>query len=65
MIDSFHTRKNCKKSFDNVDSYFSMIAHDQANWLNLVKPCHRSSLISSFYEENRLRFLNNRYHLCF
>ncbi|KAK7295980.1 hypothetical protein VNO77_51011 [Canavalia gladiata] len=57
--------KNCKKSFDNTDSYFSMISHDQDNWLNPVKPFHRSSLISSFYKANRLRFLNNRYHFGF
>uniref|UniRef100_UPI0031F4186F hypothetical chloroplast RF21 n=1 Tax=Platylobium parviflorum TaxID=3041830 RepID=UPI0031F4186F len=65
MIDSFHTRKNRRKSFDNTDSYFSMISHDQNNWLNPVKPFHISSLISSFYKANRLRFLNNRYHFCF
>uniref|UniRef100_A0AAU7YST6 Protein Ycf2 n=1 Tax=Durio graveolens TaxID=140963 RepID=A0AAU7YST6_9ROSI len=65
MIDSFHTRNNRRKSFDNTDSYFSMIFHDQDNWLNPVKPFHRSSLISSFYKANRLRFLNNPYHFCF
>ncbi|KAK4721709.1 hypothetical protein R3W88_011942 [Solanum pinnatisectum] len=65
MIDSFHTRNNRRKSFDNPDSYFSMIFHDQDNWLNPVKPFHRSSLISSFYKANRLRFLNNPHHLCF
>nr|YP_009569979.1 hypothetical protein RF2 [Montia fontana]YP_009569996.1 hypothetical protein RF2 [Montia fontana]QBC68354.1 hypothetical protein RF2 [Montia fontana]QBC68355.1 hypothetical protein RF2 [Montia fontana] len=65
MIDSFHTRKNRGKSFDNTDSYFSMISHDQNNWLNPVKPFHRSSLISSFYKANRLRFLNNPHHFCF
>nr|YP_010330803.1 hypothetical protein RF2 [Parietaria floridana]YP_010330820.1 hypothetical protein RF2 [Parietaria floridana]UNY34025.1 hypothetical protein RF2 [Parietaria floridana]UNY34042.1 hypothetical protein RF2 [Parietaria floridana] len=65
MIDSFHTRKNRRKSFDNTDSYFSMISHDQDNWLNPVKPFHRSSLISSFYKANRLRFLNNPHHFCF
>jgi len=27
MIDSFHNRKNPRKSFDNSDSYFSMISH--------------------------------------
>nr|YP_010127346.1 Ycf2 [Procris crenata]YP_010127365.1 Ycf2 [Procris crenata]QPO90541.1 Ycf2 [Procris crenata]QPO90560.1 Ycf2 [Procris crenata] len=63
MIDSFHTRKNRRKSFDNTDSYFSMISHDQDNWLNPVKPSHRSSLIS--YKANRLRFLNNPHHFCF
>nr|YP_010982165.1 hypothetical protein RF2 [Habropetalum dawei]YP_010982180.1 hypothetical protein RF2 [Habropetalum dawei]UZP15890.1 hypothetical protein RF2 [Habropetalum dawei]UZP15905.1 hypothetical protein RF2 [Habropetalum dawei] len=63
MIDSFHTRNNRRKSFE--DSYFSMISHDQDNWLNPVKPFHRSSLISSFYKANRLRFLNNPHHFCF
>ena len=65
MIDSFHTRNNRRKSFDNTDSYFSMISHDQDNWLNPVKPFYRSSLISSFYKANRLRFLNNPHHFCF
>uniref|UniRef100_UPI0030E1E819 Ycf2 n=1 Tax=Hedysarum lehmannianum TaxID=1402432 RepID=UPI0030E1E819 len=65
MIDSFPTRKNSSKSFYNTDSYFSMISHDQDNWLNPVKPFHRSSLISSFYKANRLRFLNNRYPFSF
>nr|YP_009757563.1 Ycf2 [Carya sinensis]YP_009757582.1 Ycf2 [Carya sinensis]QIM59533.1 Ycf2 [Carya sinensis]QIM59534.1 Ycf2 [Carya sinensis] len=65
MIDSFHTRNNRRKSFDNTDSYFSMISHDQDNWPNPAKPFHRSSLISSFYKANRLRFLNNPHHFCF
>jgi hypothetical protein len=65
MIDSFHTIKNRRKFFDNTDSCLSMISHDEDNWLNPVKPFHRSSLISSFYKANRLRFLNNRYHFCF
>nr|YP_010586903.1 Ycf2 protein [Morina chinensis]YP_010586920.1 Ycf2 protein [Morina chinensis]UZZ44988.1 Ycf2 protein [Morina chinensis]UZZ45005.1 Ycf2 protein [Morina chinensis] len=65
MIDSFHTRKNRRKSFDNTDSYSLMIFHDQDNWLNPVKPFHRSSLISSFYKANRLRFLNNPHHFGF
>nr|UFI07857.1 putative RF21 [Arceuthobium verticilliflorum] len=67
MIDSslFHTRKNRSKSFDNTDSYFSMIYHDQDNWLNPAKPFHRSLLISSFYKANRLRFLMNQHHFCF
>nr|UBT67960.1 hypothetical protein RF2 [Panax vietnamensis] len=65
MIDSFHTRNNRRKSFDNTDSDFSTIFHDQDNWLNPVKPFHRSSLISSFYKANRLRFLNNPHHFCF
>nr|YP_009414771.1 hypothetical chloroplast RF2 [Platycodon grandiflorus]YP_009414796.1 hypothetical chloroplast RF2 [Platycodon grandiflorus]ARR27774.1 hypothetical chloroplast RF2 [Platycodon grandiflorus]ARR27789.1 hypothetical chloroplast RF2 [Platycodon grandiflorus]UBK12175.1 hypothetical chloroplast RF2 [Platycodon grandiflorus]UBK12200.1 hypothetical chloroplast RF2 [Platycodon grandiflorus]UXO94473.1 hypothetical chloroplast RF2 [Platycodon grandiflorus] len=38
---------------------------DQYSWLNPVKPFHRSSLISSFYKANRLRFLNNPHHFCF
>nr|YP_010260867.1 hypothetical chloroplast RF21 [Corybas macranthus]YP_010260879.1 hypothetical chloroplast RF21 [Corybas macranthus]UIX55918.1 hypothetical chloroplast RF21 [Corybas macranthus]UIX55930.1 hypothetical chloroplast RF21 [Corybas macranthus] len=65
MIDSFHTRKNRRKSFDNTDSYFSMISRDRDNWLNPVKPFHRSSLISSFYKANRLRFLNDPPHFWF
>nr|YP_010150490.1 Ycf2 [Angelica cartilaginomarginata]QQV72331.1 Ycf2 [Angelica cartilaginomarginata] len=65
MIDSFHTRNNRRKSFANTDSYFSTIFHDQDYWLNPVKPFHRSSLISSFYKANRLRFFNNPHHLCF
>nr|YP_010407277.1 hypothetical chloroplast RF21 [Spiranthes sinensis]YP_010407292.1 hypothetical chloroplast RF21 [Spiranthes sinensis]URF20167.1 hypothetical chloroplast RF21 [Spiranthes sinensis]URF20182.1 hypothetical chloroplast RF21 [Spiranthes sinensis] len=65
MIDSFHTRKNRRKSFDKTDSYFSMISHDRDNWLNPVKPFHRSSLISSFSKANRLRFLNDPPHFWF
>ncbi|MBO0217027.1 DUF825 domain-containing protein, partial [Vibrio sp. Vb2880] len=35
MIDSFHTRKNRRKSFDNTDSaYSSTVSHHQDNWLN-------------------------------
>nr|YP_009229117.1 Ycf2 [Iris sanguinea]YP_009229135.1 Ycf2 [Iris sanguinea]YP_010540224.1 hypothetical protein RF2 [Iris typhifolia]YP_010540242.1 hypothetical protein RF2 [Iris typhifolia]ALS46381.1 Ycf2 [Iris sanguinea]ALS46400.1 Ycf2 [Iris sanguinea]UYF20360.1 hypothetical protein RF2 [Iris typhifolia]UYF20378.1 hypothetical protein RF2 [Iris typhifolia]WEG37603.1 hypothetical chloroplast RF21 [Iris typhifolia] len=65
MTDSFHTRNNRRKSFDNTDSYFSMISHDRDNWLNPVKPFHRSSLISSFYKANRLQFLNDPHHFWF
>ncbi|KAM0941010.1 hypothetical protein DsansV1_C17g0143981 [Dioscorea sansibarensis] len=50
MIDSFHTRKNRGKSFDNMDFYFLMISHDQDDWLNTMKPFHRSSLISLVLE---------------
>nr|AKR81113.1 hypothetical chloroplast RF21 [Pentastemona sumatrana] len=62
---SFHTRNNRRKSFDNTDSYFSMISHDRDNWLNPVKPFDRSSLISSFYKAKRLRFLNDPHHFWF
>nr|YP_009828897.1 Ycf2 [Enhalus acoroides]QJC59129.1 Ycf2 [Enhalus acoroides] len=65
MMDSFHTRNHRRKSFENTDSYFSMISHDRDNWLNPVKPFHRSSLISSFYKANRLRFLNHPRHFWF
>nr|YP_010448625.1 hypothetical protein RF2 [Schnabelia terniflora]YP_010448648.1 hypothetical protein RF2 [Schnabelia terniflora]UTS56660.1 hypothetical protein RF2 [Schnabelia terniflora]UTS56661.1 hypothetical protein RF2 [Schnabelia terniflora]UZG90256.1 Ycf2 [Schnabelia terniflora]UZG90279.1 Ycf2 [Schnabelia terniflora] len=65
MIDSFHTRNNRRKSFDNANSYLSMILDNQQNWVNPVKPFHRSSLISSFCKANRLRFLNNPHHFCF
>ena len=65
MIDSFYIRNNCRKSVDNTDSYFSMISHDRDNWQNPAKPFHRSSLISSFYKANRLRFLNDPHHFWF
>nr|YP_008994525.1 hypothetical chloroplast RF21 [Hypseocharis bilobata]AGV02953.1 hypothetical chloroplast RF21 [Hypseocharis bilobata] len=64
-IDPFHTRNNRRKSFENTDSYLSMISDDQDNWLNPVKAFHISSLISAFYKANRLRFLNNPHHLSF
>nr|WRW10986.1 Ycf2 protein [Aeginetia sinensis]WRW11012.1 Ycf2 protein [Aeginetia sinensis] len=56
---------NRRKVFDNGDSYLSMIFHNQDNWLNPVKPFHRSSLISSFYKANRLQLLKNTHHFCF
>ena len=65
MIDSFYSRNNCRKSFDNMDSYLSMISHNQNNSLNPMKPFNRSSLIFSFYKENRLQFLNNPHCFCF
>nr|QWL22922.1 hypothetical protein RF2 [Cassytha capillaris] len=65
MIDSFHTRNNCRKSFENTKSYFSMIPYNRQNWVNLRKPFHKSSLISSFYKANRLRFLNHPDNLWF
>ncbi|KAL6496623.1 Protein Ycf2 [Orobanche hederae] len=64
MIDSLHTINNRRKSFDNTDSYLSMILHNQDNWLNPVKPFNRSSLISSFSKANRLLFLNNPHNFC-
>nr|UJH20805.1 hypothetical chloroplast RF21 [Corybas cryptanthus] len=65
MIDSFHTRKDRGKPFDNTDSYLSTISRDRDNWLNPVKPFHRSSLISYFYKANKLRFLNDPPHFWF
>nr|YP_009770550.1 Ycf2 [Astragalus bhotanensis]QIT01252.1 Ycf2 [Astragalus bhotanensis]UWV18787.1 Ycf2 [Astragalus bhotanensis] len=80
LLDDYHTSQKSKllinggpispfffKKIPNrmTDSYFSMISHGQDNWLNPVKPFHRSSLISSFYKANRLRFLNNPYNLGF
>ncbi|XP_073220846.1 hypothetical chloroplast RF21 (chloroplast) [Cicer arietinum] len=59
MVDSLHNRSK------SLDFNFSTISHDQDNWLNPVKPFYRSSLISSFYKVNRLRFLNNKYNFCF
>nr|YP_010379028.1 hypothetical protein RF2 [Astragalus americanus]UCS40017.1 hypothetical protein RF2 [Astragalus americanus] len=80
LLDDYHTSQKSKLLINGgpispflfnkipnrmTDSYFSMISHGQDNWLNPVKPFHRSSLISSFYKANRLRFLNNPYNLGF
>jgi hypothetical protein len=51
MIHSFYTKNNHKKSFDNTNFSFSIIFHDQDNWLIPVKPFHRSSLISLFIKQ--------------
>nr|YP_009994282.1 Ycf2 protein [Cuscuta nitida]YP_009994341.1 Ycf2 protein [Cuscuta nitida]QNP08405.1 Ycf2 protein [Cuscuta nitida]QNP08406.1 Ycf2 protein [Cuscuta nitida] len=59
MIDSLHTGK---KSFYKNDYNFFQIFHDKENWLNSWNPFKRSSLISSFYKTNRLRFLNHPHH---
>nr|YP_009435887.1 hypothetical chloroplast RF2 [Monopsis flava]YP_009435910.1 hypothetical chloroplast RF2 [Monopsis flava]ATG25976.1 hypothetical chloroplast RF2 [Monopsis flava]ATG26001.1 hypothetical chloroplast RF2 [Monopsis flava] len=64
-IDPFDPRKNRRKSFDNTDSRFSRLFYDQDNWLNPVKPFHRSSLLSAFYKASRLRFLKNPHAFCF
>nr|YP_010887615.1 Ycf2 protein [Chlorocardium rodiei]WJJ67186.1 Ycf2 protein [Chlorocardium rodiei] len=64
-IDSFRTRNNRRKSFENTDSSLSTISHNRDNWLNPVKPFHKSSLISSFYKANRLRFLNHPHRFWF
>nr|YP_009435179.1 hypothetical chloroplast RF2 [Lobelia linearis]YP_009435202.1 hypothetical chloroplast RF2 [Lobelia linearis]ATG25180.1 hypothetical chloroplast RF2 [Lobelia linearis]ATG25205.1 hypothetical chloroplast RF2 [Lobelia linearis] len=63
-IDPFDPRKN-RKSLDNTDSRFSTLFYDQDNWLNPVKPFHRSSLLSAFYKANQLRFLNNPHNFSF
>uniref|UniRef100_K4B4J2 Ycf2 N-terminal domain-containing protein n=1 Tax=Solanum lycopersicum TaxID=4081 RepID=K4B4J2_SOLLC len=42
-----------------------MIIHNQDNWLNLVKPFHRISLISSFYKANRFRYFNIPHYFSF
>nr|QJD21014.1 hypothetical chloroplast RF21 [Trifolium resupinatum] len=70
LLDDYYTSPKSKLlinegTISNTASYFSMISHDQDNWLNPVKPFHRSSLISSFYKVTRLRFLNNQYNFCF
>nr|YP_009994350.1 Ycf2 protein [Cuscuta africana]YP_009994403.1 Ycf2 protein [Cuscuta africana]QNP08474.1 Ycf2 protein [Cuscuta africana]QNP08475.1 Ycf2 protein [Cuscuta africana] len=59
MIDSLHTGK---KSFYQNDFDFFKIFHDKENCLNSCNPFQRSSLISSFYKTNRLRFLNHPHH---
>nr|YP_009996492.1 hypothetical chloroplast RF21 [Astragalus laxmannii]QNQ65881.1 hypothetical chloroplast RF21 [Astragalus laxmannii]WDD39443.1 hypothetical chloroplast RF21 [Astragalus mongholicus var. dahuricus]WFG52249.1 hypothetical chloroplast RF21 [Astragalus laxmannii]WFG52325.1 hypothetical chloroplast RF21 [Astragalus laxmannii] len=80
LLDDYHTSQKSKLFINGgpispfffnkipnrmTDSYFSKISQGQDNWLNPVKPFNRSSLISSFYKANRLRFLNNPYYLGF
>nr|QJD20933.1 hypothetical chloroplast RF21 [Trifolium alexandrinum] len=70
LLDDYYTSQKSKLlinegTISKMASYFSMICHDQDNWMNPVKPFHRSSLISSFYKVNRLRLLNNQYNFCF
>ncbi|KAH9717168.1 hypothetical protein KPL71_021726 [Citrus sinensis] len=48
-----------------MNSYFSMISHDQDYWLNPMKSFHKSSLLYSFYKVNRLQFLNSSHHFRF
>nr|QNK04151.1 hypothetical protein RF2 [Adenophora triphylla] len=50
--------KSFRASLPKTYSDLSMIFDDPDNWLNPVKPFHRSSLISAFFKANRLRFMN-------
>nr|YP_001430146.1 ycf2 protein [Cuscuta reflexa]P32033.2 RecName: Full=Protein Ycf2 [Cuscuta reflexa]CAM98433.1 ycf2 protein [Cuscuta reflexa] len=65
IFDSLSTRTNHSKSFDKKDSCLSKIFHDKDNWLNPPKPFHTSSLISSFYKANKLRFRSHLHHFLF
>nr|AZL92881.1 Ycf2 [Cuscuta japonica] len=65
IFDSLPTQTNHSKSFDKKESYFSKIFHDKDNWLNPPKPFHTSSLISSFYKANKLRFRSHLHHFLF
>lgn len=60
----FNQRRK-RKSFDTRNSYFSMISEVEDNWLNPVKPFHRSSLLSSFFKANRLLFSTTPHHFFF
>nr|YP_009141401.1 hypothetical chloroplast RF21 [Lathyrus odoratus]AIL55927.1 hypothetical chloroplast RF21 [Lathyrus odoratus] len=51
LLDDYYTSQKSKFLINEIGN--------QDNWLNPVKCFHRSSLISSFYKVNRLRFLNN------
>ncbi|KAL4010046.1 hypothetical protein IC575_030523 [Cucumis melo] len=62
MIDSFHTRNNRRKSFDNTDSYFSMISHDQDNWLN---PARINNYDFTYGQFLNILFIRNKiFSLC-
>nr|AIK21316.1 hypothetical chloroplast RF21 [Lathyrus sativus] len=52
LLDDYYTSQKSKLLINQIAN--------QDNWLNPVKCFHRSSLISSFYKVNRLRFLNNQ-----
>nr|YP_009138898.1 hypothetical chloroplast RF21 [Lathyrus venosus]AIK21340.1 hypothetical chloroplast RF21 [Lathyrus venosus] len=57
LLDDYYTSQKSKLLINEIAN--------QHNWLNPVKCFHRSSLISSFYKVNRLRFLNNPYNFSF
>nr|YP_009141305.1 hypothetical chloroplast RF21 [Lathyrus inconspicuus]AIL55831.1 hypothetical chloroplast RF21 [Lathyrus inconspicuus] len=57
LLDDYYTSQKYKLLINEIAN--------QDNWLNPVKCFHRSSLISSFYKVNRLRFLNNQYNFSF
>lgn len=66
FLSMFHlSLSNCRKSFDDRNSSFSMISYDQEDWLNSVKSYHKSSLIFYFYKANWVWLLNNLYHFYF
>nr|YP_009758329.1 hypothetical chloroplast RF21 [Vavilovia formosa]QIN90136.1 hypothetical chloroplast RF21 [Vavilovia formosa] len=54
LLDDYYTSQKSKFLINEIAN--------QDNWLNPVKCFHRSSLISSFFKVNRLRFLNNQYN---
>ena len=45
MIDSFHTRNNRRKSFDNMDSYFSMISKGMLDIYKYMKSSMQVDLL--------------------
>nr|YP_009141235.1 hypothetical chloroplast RF21 [Lathyrus clymenum]AIL55761.1 hypothetical chloroplast RF21 [Lathyrus clymenum] len=57
LLDDYYTSQKSKLLINEIAN--------QDNWLNPVKCFHRSSLISSFYKVNRLRFLNNQSNISF
>nr|QTC31464.1 hypothetical chloroplast RF21 [Pisum sativum subsp. elatius] len=57
LLDDYYTSQKSKLWINEIAN--------QDNWLNPVKCFHGSSLISSFYKVNRLRFLNNQYNFSF
>nr|YP_010176756.1 hypothetical chloroplast RF21 [Vicia costata]QSQ72459.1 hypothetical chloroplast RF21 [Vicia costata] len=67
LLDDYSTSQK-SKFLINEGTIFPFLVNqrkNQENWLNPVKCFHRSSLISSFYKVNRLRFLNNQYNFSF
>ncbi|CAI8589162.1 unnamed protein product [Vicia faba] len=67
LLDDYYTSQKSKFLINEgtiLPFLFNKIPN-QDNWLNPVKCFHRSSLMSSFYKVNRLRFLNNQYNFSF
>ena len=65
LLDDYYTSQKSKFLITEGTPFLLKKISTKDNWLNPVKCFHRSSLISSFYKVNRLRFLNNQSNFSF